>query len=148
MRGIHRSPVNSPHKGQWRGALMFSLICVWINGWVNNSEAGDLRCYRAHYDVIVVCSVQLAPNRFWRMGHGRLASTQATAVDGEKVRLWSRSHGFETTHHHMKRCVNNWHLPAASARRHVLILPLHTGEILSNAGFESIHVAWWGNWDR
>ena len=29
MRGIHRSPVNSPHKGQWRGALMFSLICVW-----------------------------------------------------------------------------------------------------------------------
>ena len=34
VRGIHRSPVNSPHKGQWRGALMFSLICVWINGWV------------------------------------------------------------------------------------------------------------------
>ena len=27
VRGIHRSPVNSPHKGQWRGALMFSLIC-------------------------------------------------------------------------------------------------------------------------
>ena len=51
--GIHRSPVNSPHKGQWRGALMFSLICVWINGWVNNREAGDLRCYRAQYDVIV-----------------------------------------------------------------------------------------------
>ena len=25
-RGIHRSPVNSPHKGQWRGALMFTLI--------------------------------------------------------------------------------------------------------------------------
>ena len=24
--GIHRSPVNSPHKGQWRGALMFSMI--------------------------------------------------------------------------------------------------------------------------
>ena len=44
-------PVNSPHKGQWRGALMFSLICVWINGWVNNPEAGDLRRYRAHYDV-------------------------------------------------------------------------------------------------
>ena len=27
VRGIHRFPVNSPHKGQWRGALMFSLIC-------------------------------------------------------------------------------------------------------------------------
>ena len=22
--------VNSPHKSQWRGALMFSLICAWI----------------------------------------------------------------------------------------------------------------------
>ena len=51
VRGIHRSPVNSPHKGQWRGALMFSLICVWINDWVNNREAGDLRRYRSHYDV-------------------------------------------------------------------------------------------------
>ena len=39
--------------GQWRGALMFSLICVWINGWVNNREAGDLRRHRAHNDVIV-----------------------------------------------------------------------------------------------
>ena len=54
VRGIHRSPVNSPHKGQWRGALMFSLICVWIIGWVNNREAGDLKRYRAHYDVIVM----------------------------------------------------------------------------------------------
>ena len=54
VRGIHRSPVNSPHEGQRRGALMFSLICVWINGWVNNREAGDLRRYRAHYDVTVI----------------------------------------------------------------------------------------------
>ena len=30
VRGIHRSPVNSLNKGQWRGALMFSLICVLI----------------------------------------------------------------------------------------------------------------------
>ena len=52
--GIHRSPVNSPHKGQWRGALMFTLICTRINGWVNNREAGDLRRHRAHYDVIVM----------------------------------------------------------------------------------------------
>ena len=47
-------PVNSPHKGQWRGALMFSLICARINDWVNNREAGDLRRYRGHYDVIVM----------------------------------------------------------------------------------------------
>ena len=52
VRGIHRSPVNSPHKGQW--ALMFSLICVWINGWVNNREAGDLRRCHTHYDAILM----------------------------------------------------------------------------------------------
>ena len=33
---------------------MFSLMCVWINGWVNNREAGDLIRYRTHYDVIVI----------------------------------------------------------------------------------------------
>ena len=54
VRGVHRSPVNSPHKGQWRGALMFSLICARMNGWVNNGEAGDLRRHRTHYDVIVM----------------------------------------------------------------------------------------------
>ena len=39
---------------RWRWALIFSLICVWINGWVNNRETGDLRRYRAHYDVSVM----------------------------------------------------------------------------------------------
>ena len=56
VRGIHRSPLNSPQKGQWRRALMFSLICVWINGWVNNREAVDFRRYRTHYDIIVMCT--------------------------------------------------------------------------------------------
>ena len=54
VREIHRSPVNFPYKGQWRGALMFSLIRTRMNGWVNNREAGDLRRYRVHYDVIVM----------------------------------------------------------------------------------------------
>ena len=54
VRRINRSPVNSPHKGQWRGALKFSLICVWIKYRVNTREAGDLRRYRAYYDVIVM----------------------------------------------------------------------------------------------
>ena len=43
VRGIHQTPVNSPHKGQWRGALMLSLIGAQINGWANNGDAGDLR---------------------------------------------------------------------------------------------------------
>ena len=50
VRGIPRSPVNSPHKGQRCGALMLSLI----HGWVNNREAGDLGRHLAHYDVIVM----------------------------------------------------------------------------------------------
>ena len=33
---------------------MFSFICVWINDRVNNRDAGDLRRYRAHYDVIII----------------------------------------------------------------------------------------------
>ena len=51
---IDRSQVNSPHKGQWQGALIFLLICAWINGWVNNGKAGDLRRHRAHYDITVM----------------------------------------------------------------------------------------------
>ena len=50
VRGIHWSPVNSTHNGQWRGALMFSLIWTWTNGWVNNRDAGDLR---RHHDISV-----------------------------------------------------------------------------------------------
>ena len=60
VRGIHRSPVNSPHKGQWRGALMF-FIYARINGSVNNGEAGDLRRHYAHYDVIVIDMYVTAP---------------------------------------------------------------------------------------
>ena len=46
--------MNSPHKGQWRWALMFSLIWAWMNSWVNNREAGDLKCHYAHYDIVVM----------------------------------------------------------------------------------------------
>ena len=52
--GISPVPVNSPHKGQWRGALMSALICAWLKGWVNNREAGDLRRHQDQYDVIVM----------------------------------------------------------------------------------------------
>ena len=54
VRGIHRSPLNSPHKGQWRGASRFSLIWAWKNSWVNNRDAGELRHHRAYYDVTVM----------------------------------------------------------------------------------------------
>ena len=66
---IHRSSVNSPHKNQWHGALMLSLICVWINGWVNNREAGDLRRHCAHYDVTVMIIRVLINYTYTRSNH-------------------------------------------------------------------------------
>ena len=72
VRGIHRSPVNYPHKGQWRGALMFSLIRTWTNDWITNRDDGDLRRNHTHYDVMVMSD-------YWWLGassgvRGRVAS--------------------------------------------------------------------------
>ena len=72
--GIHRSPVNFPHKGQWRGALMFSLICAWINVWKNNHETGDLRHHCAHCEVIVMS------NFYTYMQVSKCESFQATGI--------------------------------------------------------------------
>ena len=60
---LHRSQVDSPPKGQWHGALMFSLICAKINFWVINCEAGDLRRYCAHHDVVVM---NHGSQQFWK----------------------------------------------------------------------------------
>ena len=81
VREIHRSPVNSPHKGQWRGALMFPLICARINGWANNLEAGDLRRHRAHYDVSVMywdANLILLEYSSLRISHAHLNIGQVT----------------------------------------------------------------------
>ena len=78
LRGIHWSPVNSPHKGQWHGALIFSLIGVWID-WVNNGEAGDLRRYRAHYDVSVMESCRHA-KFFVNLGIDKTASNEKVGI--------------------------------------------------------------------
>ena len=52
VRGIHRWPVNSPHRGQWHGALMFSLICERLSkqswGWWFETPSHSL--WR-HYNV-------------------------------------------------------------------------------------------------
>ena len=66
VRGIYRSPVNSPHKDQWRRALMFSLICDWIND-------RDFKRYHAHYDVSVLFLFVVVTRRHvwktrWRHG--------------------------------------------------------------------------------
>ena len=50
------SPVTGEYPAKKPGTQIFrvSLICSWINDWVNNREAGDLRRHRAHYDVTVM----------------------------------------------------------------------------------------------
>ena len=48
-RGVHRSPVDSPHKCQWHRALMSTLLCAWSNGWANNQDTSDLNIHHAHY---------------------------------------------------------------------------------------------------
>ena len=72
VRGIHRSPVDSPHKSQSRGALIFSLICVWTNGWANTRGAGDLIRDRAHYDVTVM---------WWHHGHELIIYHTCTCIN-------------------------------------------------------------------
>ena len=86
VRGIHRSPVNSPHKGQWCGALKFFLICAWIKRWVNNREAGDLRRHRAHYDV----------------------SVMVLCVENLEVKLSHRSHYLSVTRCFVLDCLFCW----------------------------------------
>ena len=54
VRGYHRLMVDSRHKSQWRGALVFCLICTWTNRWANNGDTGDLRRHRAHYGITVM----------------------------------------------------------------------------------------------
>ena len=80
----NRPPVNSAHKGQWRAALMLSLTCAWINGWVNNGGAGDLRRHRLHYDVIVM----ICP-RYWHLKFERPKKAMVPYKPGpNRIRLF------------------------------------------------------------
>ena len=76
--GIHQSLMNSLYTGQSRGALMYSLICAWINGWVNHRETGDLRCHPGHYDVIGM-SGDNGKSKIWKMQYWTLVSHSSIA---------------------------------------------------------------------
>ena len=82
-------PLCGESKGQWRGALMLLLLCVWINGWVINREAGDLRRRRAHYDVIVMVSE-------WpvQISHKPIAANKLTMAEVFCFRLAMMKHIF------------------------------------------------------
>ena len=67
VRGIHRSPMNSPHKGQWRRALMFSLFCAGKSGWVHTCEAGGF-CWNSHCHWLKTLSRRRKPFSQWQHG--------------------------------------------------------------------------------
>ena len=81
MRGIRNSSVAGesppPHIGQWCGALMFSLICAWINDWVNTTCGWwfDVSLWRHCNDVVNLFINQLQQDKtkrepcVWIMGY-------------------------------------------------------------------------------
>ena len=81
---------NSPHKGQWCGALMFSLICAWINAWVNNHETGDLRRHRAHYEIYDVI-VMIQPSTEIMLTYLKNSLTQSCGISSELAMKISQS---------------------------------------------------------
>ena len=89
VRGIYRSSVNSPHKGQWHRALMFPLIGAIINGWVNNHEAGDLRCHLAHYDPLVMPYGGMEFGQSWlRYWLGAIGHQAITWTKIDQIQRW------------------------------------------------------------
>ena len=93
-------PVNSPHKGQWRGALMFSLIFVGLKGWINNREAGDLRRYRVHYNVTVMMFQLLASSGYWNSRYWLVLRINGSLSTWNKISifLYSSPHGQNVRH--------------------------------------------------
>ena len=76
----------NPHtKGQWRGALMFSLNNAWTNAWVNNREAGDLRRYRVHFDVTVMIIWKIAVSKALGWLHCRFVSIDITKLSSATI---------------------------------------------------------------
>ena len=87
VRGIHRSLVNSLHKGQWRGDLVFPLICAWIDAWVNNREAVDLKRHCGNFDVIGMSQVKKRESypQFLRFTWCRSISRNFTITDKKTI---------------------------------------------------------------
>ena len=97
----------SPHKGQWRRPLMFSLICVWINGWVNNRETGDLRHYRAHYDVILMSTI----GQSHCLNQWKNILKHVPSGPFRKIFLWYMALKCIFTYHHIAKSAKAWWMP-------------------------------------
>ena len=90
VRGIHRSPVNSPHKGQWRGALNFlwsapeKRLSKQSRGW----WFGTLSRYLwRHYNVIELFGICFPAD--WRSYHMLYLVNNTTEVRYLKKMPWT-----------------------------------------------------------
>ena len=95
-----------PHKDQRRGALQFSLICAWINGWANNRDVGDLRRHRAHYDVTVIYTTRADIGHHYAC---MCSTTLCRAID-------ERNNGRKNRHVFSQVSLDNDHLYTGNTR--------------------------------
>ena len=88
------SPMDSPRKGQWRGALMFSLMSAWTHGWANNRDAGDLGRHRAYYDVTVMRLIGLQGADLtiaWNGQYCHIDNVKTTSIEKESTVLLGKN---------------------------------------------------------
>ena len=76
------SPVTGEIPTQRPVTRRFDIFLTWINSWVNNREAGNLRRHRAHYDVTVMKlltqSAPTVPVKKWLVAYHNTISLQFT----------------------------------------------------------------------
>ena len=104
VRGIHRSPVNSPQKIS--DAELWCFLWSVKNGWINNREADDLRRHRAHYDVIVMIA-SLANNSWNRKDISFCIMISSVFAISTTVILFSSSEKAIISHY-LIQCWPSW----------------------------------------
>ena len=102
VRGIHRSPVDSPYKCQWRGA--------WINGWANNREAGDWRRHCAHYDVTIMIILFVSHFLRWQFMLAICNKIKWTwTAKFETTKSWNKANGTRCIISNSRTCCGMMH---------------------------------------
>ena len=91
---------------------MFCLTCVWINGWVNNREAGDLTRYRAHYDVTIMCREDAFANAFWAIFYEPATSLQQSedVMCFQNVTIYKQSRCKRSFFDNVLYCICCWRI--------------------------------------
>ena len=105
---------------------MFSLMCARINSWVNNREAGDLRRYRRHYDVMVMSLPQ----------HGHWGNHATLRSEGKRFAWKTRWRRYITT----TKWITTRHLYVLWDIKHLWRLP-HC--IIIHVYMQKLSSIWW-----